>query len=226
MFLKARLWLCFVLLTFMLLLTACAGKKGGFDLHGSPETELATGTTRCKMWVVERALKRGANINYVYKDGRTPLGYAILSGCDEAIRLLLKNGADINLSFKGYGDRPNYPAELLSNGPEDKFFDFLRLSKNKLSEDSLKAVLRNACMRGKMKIVWWAINEKKIDPNIRFSNGNTPLIVAATNGHAGIVKFLIRKGADPKIQNEKGYTALDYAEKYQEMEVIDILSKY
>ena len=42
--------------------------------------------------------------------------------------------------------------------------------------------------------------------------GQTALYGAALQGYDGIVKFLLSKGADPKIKDQRGFTALDAAD--------------
>jgi ankyrin repeat protein len=44
------------------------------------------------------------------------------------------------------------------------------------------------------------------------SNGMTPLMIAARYNNVEIIKLLIEKGADVKVKDEKGITALKYAE--------------
>lgn len=44
------------------------------------------------------------------------------------------------------------------------------------------------------------------------SNGMTPLMIAARYNQVEIVKLLIEKGADLKVKDEKGITALKYAQ--------------
>ncbi|MCK8817552.1 SUMF1/EgtB/PvdO family nonheme iron enzyme [Natroniella sulfidigena] len=65
--------------------------------------------------------------------------------------------------------------------------------------------------------------------NIKDEYGNTPLMVAAARGNAGFVRFLIEKGADVNLTNNKGETALQLAKKYREVsdtfDVIKILQK-
>jgi ankyrin repeat protein len=43
------------------------------------------------------------------------------------------------------------------------------------------------------------------------NEGNTPLHVAATNGHGRIVRLLMDHGADSSIINRQGFTASDLA---------------
>jgi len=49
-----------------------------------------------------------------------------------------------------------------------------------------------------------SVNEK--------SNGMTPLMLAARYNRVDIVNLLVEKGADVKVKDEKGITALKYAE--------------
>jgi len=50
------------------------------------------------------------------------------------------------------------------------------------------------------------------DPNIKDSSGgSTPLIWAAINKRADMVKLLISRGADPNLASESGSTALHSA---------------
>lgn len=54
-------------------------------------------------------------------------------------------------------------------------------------------------------------------------DGKTPLMFAAKYGNVEFTKKLLEKGAKKETQTEKGYTALDYAKKYDQNEIIKIL---
>ena len=57
----------------------------------------------------------------------------------------------------------------------------------------------------------------------RESNGKTPLMYGAKYGSLESVQALIEIGADPAFKNSKGRTAADYARKYQQGAVTDLL---
>jgi hypothetical protein len=55
-----------------------------------------------------------------------------------------------------------------------------------------------------------ALLDGHADPN-RAVNGQTPLMMAAGYGYTPIVRLLLARGADPRIRNADGETAVDYA---------------
>lgn len=55
------------------------------------------------------------------------------------------------------------------------------------------------------------------------SNGLTPLMLAARYNNVEIIKLLLEKGADVKTKDEKGITALKYAEASNSKEAIALL---
>lgn len=57
------------------------------------------------------------------------------------------------------------------------------------------------------------------------SNGMTPLMVAARFNNVEIIKFLIANGANIKEKDEKGFTALKYAELSKATEAAALLKQ-
>ena len=57
------------------------------------------------------------------------------------------------------------------------------------------------------------------------SNGVTPLMLAARYNKVEILKYLLEKGADKKIKDEKGNTALKYAEFSKAQEALAFLKQ-
>ncbi len=52
---------------------------------------------------------------------------------------------------------------------------------------------------------------------------NTPLLIAATNGNKRGVQLLLEHGANPKLANSKGKTALDIAKNDGYNEIVELL---
>lgn len=57
------------------------------------------------------------------------------------------------------------------------------------------------------------------------SNGLTPLMFAARYNNVEIIKYLLSKGADKKIKDERGNTALKYAEFSKAQEALEFLKQ-
>ena len=55
------------------------------------------------------------------------------------------------------------------------------------------------------------------------SNGATPLMFAARYNKVDIIKYLLEKGADKKIKDERGNTAMKYAENSKSIEALEFL---
>lgn len=55
---------------------------------------------------------------------------------------------------------------------------------------------------------------------------NTPLHYAALFGHLQIARFLLEKGADPKLKNHFGYRAFSIAKSQKNKEIMDVIAAY
>jgi|SRR5450631_3624761 len=52
-------------------------------------------------------------------------------------------------------------------------------------------------------------------PYSKIPAGSTPLCIAAYYGQADIIDILLKHGAKPGLKNSEGYSALDYAKKFE-----------
>src|SRR5262245_469545 len=92
--------------------------------------------------------------------------------------------------------------------------DFRDLVHNPKHKARFEELLRLAASRGDAEQVAERLSWG-IDPNSVSKTGRTPLIVNAA-GHSpssGVVRALLKAGADPTHLDHKGLTALDYARR-------------
>ncbi len=84
--------------------------------------------------------------------------------------------------------------------------------------------LHFACRRGSLEAV--QLLTSKIDPNARTSTGETPLMLAAKNGHHTVIQFLLENGADTTITNGNGngWNALHFACQCGSVEAVQLLT--
>jgi ankyrin repeat protein len=80
-----------------------------------------------------------------------------------------------------------------------------------------------AIMKGDFETVKKFV-EYGADVNER-SNGLTPLMLAARYNKVDIINYLIEKGAKVRDADEKGYTALKYAQISKADEAVEVLKK-
>lgn len=60
-----------------------------------------------------------------------------------------------------------------------------------------------------------ATHSSKCIPYSKIPAGSTPLCIAAYYGQADIIDILLKHGAKPGLKNSEGYSALDYAKKFE-----------
>lgn len=85
----------------------------------------------------------------------------------------------------------------------------------------MNSPLCNAIIKGDIDAVKKFI-EYGADVN-QSSNGVTPLMIAARYNRVEIIDVLLKNGADKKSRDERGYTALKYAEMSKANEAMIVL---
>src|SRR4029453_3890591 len=136
---------------------------------------------------------------------------AAMQGNKDAVRTLLKQGADVNTA---QGDGMTALHWAAQKGDLELAQTLLYAGAN-IPPTTGPAALVDALLAG------------GADPNLATSNGATPLMMAAQGGNADVVKALIARGADvnpkEKVKNE---TALMIAASYGRADVIRALTAH
>ena len=87
------------------------------------------------------------------------------------------------------------------------------------------APLHYASTKGHVEVIRLLLEEHAyIDASS--PNGSTPLMMAAMYGTPAAVKLLLEAGADPMIKNDKGLTAIDFAQRGNRKESAEIVAAF
>jgi len=158
------------------------------------ESMLTLAARKKRTGVIKVLLEAGADPN-IERGG--PLILAVGTRNREAVRALIAAGANVNL--RGPGDFP--PLTTASFKGDVELVDMLVRA---------GAALNKRC-------------EVKLS-GTRGSTEATPLIIGAWEGHAHVVRLLLKAGANPAVKDSSGRTALHWARASTKPGAIQILS--
>ncbi len=166
--------------------------------------------------VAEFLLERGAESGLAGSNGRTPLLFAAQGGHFEVIRVLLREGVDpyakdedgwsaLTLAaFKGHGRA----VEVLAPRSMELLDDALLISAFEGDPEVIDLILNHGAY-----------------VNTRSPNHQTPLMIAAMNGHLDAVKVLLANGANRYALDREDASAADLAAANNHAEVSEHLNQ-
>ncbi len=175
-------------------------------------------------------IQNQANTELRSANGSTPLSSAIISNSRTVVGLLLKHGANPN--GRGPGDYPYIAlaAAQWNEGCISMLVDAgAQINTQDISGQSLYHQVVIAAEyysnTSKAKNALRTIHQHGLDPNTQNPQGNTALHVicgatktkkyAVDDSHiANIAHELLKLGCNPKIVNNEGFTAIQYAKKH------------
>jgi ankyrin repeat protein len=170
------------------------GAKPGLSSRAS-EAPLCDAIPYSSVKVMEALIQGGQDINQDGPNGDTPLCKAIRYCKKDLVSFLLEKGADPNLR----GEYHRYPlleaASEYCNGNEEVNVEMCRMLLERGADIECKD----------------------------YNNDDTPLIMAARQKKPGVMKLLLKAGADPNKTNKFGETPLCEAVKADSPEEIQIL---
>ena len=197
-------------------------------LRTAPRIVLALGLTRHEQ--LRALLARGENPN-VCVLGSSVLALSAASGDVEEVEILLDGGADPDRPKDSQGGTPlllalnlgrfDVARLLIARGADvraatsGKVTSLMELA-DALPPPALHAQqldLAETLVKGGV-----AIDERRAGP------GTTALMMASIHGNKDLVQLLLRLGADPRLEDNKGQTALAFARKKGHTDVAELLS--
>jgi hypothetical protein len=166
---------------------------------------------------VQSLMKTGVSPNTLDPNGNPMLILAIRDKSLKVTDLLISNPAtDVNLSNKS-GENSLMLASIDGELP---IVEALVLKKKANVNKPGWTPLHYACSTGKLSVAEFLIaNGAQI--NALSPSETTPLMMAVSSGNDLLIKLLLDKGADLRIRNHEGFSAIDVAELFNKTEIRD-----
>jgi ankyrin repeat protein len=149
----------------------------------------------------------GADINQGDADGNNPLLIAILNNHDELAQILIDKGADVNAVNKD-GRSPLFTA-VDAHDVDWSDRPLVKETDKVSSFDVIKSLIDHKANVNVQLTAVSIIKKAAQDSADRtLSIGATPFMRAARSGDVELMRLLLDHGADPKLANKDGVTAL------------------
>jgi len=157
---------------------------------------------------VKSLLSQGADINWRFKTGFTPLMAAIHNGHWVLAKFLIAKGANVNAQAR------LTPLMLASKKGQREIVGLLLAKGADVNAKSPQGAtsLMSASGRGSQDVVKLLL-AKGANVNAKTKEGWTALMGASRDGHSKVVKLLLAAGADVNARDDKGRTALTFANR-------------
>ncbi len=168
-------------------LDAILAHKPGMTVH---DAALAGDLKRVKELVGEHAELVNDTSS---PDGFPPLALAAYAGRGDVVRYLLSKGADLNYAAPGLGFNALTGAVSENRAEVVKILVKAGANVNYPYEGGEAAVLVTAAANGNPDIVQTLL-DAGADPNVRTTDGTTPLSMAIQKGHLDVAGMLRRRG--------------------------------
>jgi ankyrin repeat protein len=149
----------------------------------------------------------GAKVNTLNEDGYSALLYAVEKGNFNIVKFLVSKGADVNLTPDYDCDSP--PLVVAAKRGYSEIFGYLLDNKAKIDKKDCKgaSALHYSAFYNDTLLIRLLLRYK-VNVNDSTYNGETPIMMAASNGSLEAVNELIKAGADVNKSDLKGFTPL------------------
>jgi hypothetical protein len=162
---------------------------------------------------VKEWLDAGMDPNYVADRIGTGLMIAAWQGNLPMMELLVARGADVNRRNE-LGESALMHAAWRGQAAAMRWL----IGKGALVDSAPKqwSALHYAAFAGQAEAAG-VLLDHGADINARSSNGSSVLMMAVYEGHEPLVKALLARGADPRLKNDRGEGALEWAFRFKHL---------
>jgi ankyrin repeat protein len=186
----------------------------------TPETGSATNDD--KLAALAALLDSSPDLLNQASTGSMPLLLgAIEKGDIEAMRFLIKRGADVNKRYRG-----GTPLSLaVDRGNKAAVELLIKAGVNIDARDAAGSTALHSAASHGFTVLAGLLLDKGADVNGRDNHDETPVYLAASGGYASTVELLIKRGADFERPNIQDMTPLDIAVQRGNDQVVRVLIK-
>ena len=142
----------------------------------------------------------------------------------DIVELLLDNGSDNilnNINNVEYQENDDEWVDI-----DDDEDDLVDIEADEDDEEQVATIEENNILEIEYNILDEEIDYDDLDEDEEFNEICTPLMIACKRGYLELVKLLLSRGADIKIQNVYYRTALDLAIRGSHLEIVRIINKW
>ncbi len=181
-------------------------------IDSSGDTPLLRALKNHDYRTAQQLIHRGASVNCASQsNGNTALMWAVLGNSPELVQLLIEHGADLT-PLNHLHQTAMDIATLLQNPRLNELLIPLR-----------RAIRQPYALEQAITIVLPENAPPREHMNQMHQNGWTPFLLAASSGHADLVRLMIEQGEDVNQTNFYGWTALLLASNSGHLEVVQLL---
>ena len=169
---------------------------------------------------VERLIQKGANVDFCYETGVTPLIYSVANNHISTAQLLINHDADVNVTT--YLDETPLLISIFNNNFE-MAETLIRAGAEINSRDNQGvAPLHYTALYGMNELTDLLIYYGA-DVDIRAYDNTTPLMVAIWASNNGVAELLMRYGANLEATDKDGFTPFMIAAQEGNLEMVKYL---
>jgi ankyrin repeat protein len=164
--------------------------------------------------------------------GSTPMSLAALVGSEvpaaslgplEAVKLLLENGAEVDLRSND-GDTPLHKVAMVDRAETARLLLEKGADVNSKTEDDGDTAISLAVLFGSIETFKLLLKYGGVDINSRNNRGKTALVHAAEERSWEMVRILLQEdGIDIHLKIGEGQTPVSWVAQHDEMKLLDIL---
>ncbi|XP_065875962.1 uncharacterized protein [Euphorbia lathyris] len=179
--------------------------------------------------VLEQLIIAGCNLNSKTDSGETALMMCARYKQQECLKILASAGADFGLvNSTGQSASSIATSSRWAIALQQAVIDVIQAGKNpKSSNISVFSSLTFVIQANDIEALRKLIQQLEIDLNEQDENGFSAAMIAAAGGHVEAFRLLVYAGANIKLQNKRGETAITLSElNHHDEEIEKVLLEY